>query len=110
MPSETKPTDDAEPVAETPAAKVPPAVAALEAEKPELKRGNVWGRVLKKGHDKIYTGATKVPDTIDDDGRPHFVGTDLFERHPFGAIIQLPYAVALAQEDNGFFEIQETEE
>lgn len=63
----------------------------------ELPRGYVRARVLRKGHDKIYTGQI-------DGTNPDAEGK--FTRFKFGEIIALPGDVALAQENNGNIEVQ----
>lgn len=63
----------------------------------ELPEGYVRARVLRKGHERIYTGQI--------DGTNHDP-EGKFTRYKFGDIIPLPGDVALAQEDNGLVEVQ----
>lgn len=69
-----------------------------------LAPGNVWCRITKMGHDKVFTGATRAPV-----GRDEGVadGADAFPRHAFGEIVQLPLVIAQMQEDLGHLEIQD---
>lgn len=76
------------------------ALAALTAPKiaAELPRGYVFARILKLGHDKIYTGQIDGTNP-DPEGK--------FTRFKFGDIVALPLEIAKPQEDRGFLEIQE---
>lgn len=71
------------------------AAVALVAQQEELRPGNVWVRILKKGDGKVATGALN----------PTTPG-DRFPTHKRGDIVQLEKSVAEAQEDNGYVEIQ----
>ena len=75
------------------------ALAALTAPRTadELPRGYVLARILKLGHEKIYTGQI--------DGTNHDAAGK-FTRFKFGEIVPLPLEVAQAQEANGYVEIQ----
>jgi hypothetical protein len=69
-----------------------------------LAPGNVWCRITKMGHDKVFTGATRVPIARDEAAAD---GPDPFPRHGFGEIVQLPLVIAQMQEDLGHLEIQD---
>lgn len=96
----TEDVQKAEPVAQAaPVAEVP-----AEPAKPVLQPGNVWCRITKRGHNKVSTGETRRNST---GGYGMEEGVESFPNFPYGAIIQLPGTIALAQEDNGYLEIQE---
>lgn len=63
-----------------------------------LPRGYVRARVLKRGHEKIYTGQIEGTNH-DAEGK--------FTRFKFGDIVAFPLEIAQAQEENGYVEIQE---